>query len=94
MTEEEHKIYLEEMKKTIAESIELFVNGKIRKIDEKLTNYIQADNEWKVVATPIIKAGNSMYATGKLAVYFFGGLATIAGGLAVIKIALIKLISE
>lgn len=92
MTKEEHDVYIEEVKKTIAESIELNVNGKIRRLDEKLTQYIEDDLAWKEIATPIIKAGNDLRGAGKLAVYFFGGLATIAGGVAVIRIALIDLL--
>lgn len=94
MSEEQHKEYLQVMEKAIESNIDKFVNGKIRKIDEKLTIFIADTLEWREVATPVIRAGNSLYAVGKIAVYFFGGLATIAGGIAVIKIALINLISK
>lgn len=109
MSEEQHKIYLQEMTKAIEITIEKVVNGKIKIIDEKLNlftsetrgwrnrefnDYVKNDEEWKELALPVIKVGNSLYAVAKIAVYFFGGLATIAGGITVIKIALINLISK
>lgn len=92
MSEEQHQVYLEEVKKAIESTIKVVVNGKIDGLRKDFEAYVKSDMEWKTIAEPIIKAGNSLTATGKLAVYFFGGLATIAGGVAVIKYALISLI--
>lgn len=107
MNEEHHLAYMAEMQKTITETIERVVNGKIKTMDEKLSlftletrnwrdkefaQYVKDDLNWKEVATPVIKAGNSLYSVGRLAVYFFGGLATIAGGITVVKLSLISLL--
>ena len=92
MSEDQHQLYLEEVKKAIEATIKVVVNGKIDCLRLDFERYVVNDLEWKKIAEPIIKAGNSLSATGRLAVYFFGGLATIAGGVAVIKYALIELI--
>ena len=47
MTEEEHKIYIEEMKKVIEQTITTVVNGKINKLDSKVSEYINSDLKWK-----------------------------------------------
>ena len=96
MTDEQHQTYLKEMtdaiERSVAVSIEKTVNGKIRRLDEKLTQYIVDDTEWKEIATPIIKAGTNLTGAGKIMVYFFGGLATISAGVAVIKYAILHII--
>lgn len=57
MSEEEHKIYVDEMKKTIAETIHSVVNGKINTIDRKITEYIAQDLVWKEdKVEPLIEA--------------------------------------
>ena len=45
---------LEQLQKTIAVSIEKNVNGKIRLLDQKIDDYIKADELWKNSVTPSI----------------------------------------
>ncbi len=46
----------DQLNKTIAESIEKNVNGKIRLLDQKIDNYIREDNEWKNDVKPYIES--------------------------------------
>lgn len=45
-----------EMKEHVEKAIEKHVNGGIRNIDTKLTNYIKEDTDWKNRAEPLVIA--------------------------------------
>ena len=56
MTNQEFKIFKEEMQAHVSLTIEKVVNGKINDLSTKINNYIIADTAWKVRAEPVIKA--------------------------------------
>jgi hypothetical protein len=74
---------LERIRQTIEDQlkigIETHVNGKIRKMDEKLDAYIKEDNEWKARANPTIELGNNIRGFGKVFAYLLGIGATVFG---------------
>jgi len=74
---------LEVIKQTIENQlklgIETHVNGKIRRLDEKLDTYIKEDNEWKERANPTIELGNNVRGFGIVFVYLLGVAGAIFG---------------
>jgi len=75
------KDQLETIKETIAHSIELNVNGKIRVLTEKMDNYIKSDEEWKKQAEPVIKMGENVQGFGKVSLYILGFVAAVTGAI-------------
>jgi len=62
---------------TIQKGIETHVNGKIRKIDEKIDAYIVSDNAWKEMYSPYMKGIASVIDGGKITgklVIFLGAI--------------------
>jgi len=59
---------------SVASAIEKHVNGKIRALDSKITQYIIDDTKWKEDADPYIKLASHISGTWKFAVYFAGGI--------------------
>lgn len=51
---------------SIQKGIETHVNGKIKKIDEKLDAYIVSDNAWKDTYSPYVKGLASVSDGGKI----------------------------
>ncbi len=51
MTEIELKQFKDEIKEHVSETIRSVVNGKIDKLDKKLTEYIADDTRWKEEAS-------------------------------------------
>ena len=56
MTPDQFEQFNKTIKDSIAESIEINVNGKIRRLDAKLDTYIKEDNEWKSDVKPYIES--------------------------------------
>ncbi len=79
MSEEQFQIFNKTIKESIYASIETTVNGKIRKLDEKLEAYIVTDDEWKARASPIIEMGNNIKGFGKVLAYVIGTVAVLLG---------------
>lgn len=80
--------FKEEMKDHVAETIEKVVNGNIRKIDEKVTDYIKVDMAWKESMEPLREAFTSSKWTFKAIVSilkFFGLLVPFYGGYLLFK---------
>jgi len=84
------KDQLETIKETIAHSIELNVNGKIRVLTEKMDDYIKSDEDWKKQAEPVIKMGENVQGFGKVSLYVIGFVAAISGAI----MGVIKLIER
>lgn len=83
MTKDNQDEFLAEITKAVEKSIETVVNGKIRRLDEKLSLYIERDELWKKDADPYIKLASHIAGTWKFSVYVIGGILSI---LALIKI--------
>ena len=79
MTQDVQKQFLAEITKTVEQSIETVVNGKIRKLDEKVTAYIERDEQWKKDADPYIKLASNLSGSWKFLVYVVGGLLAFLG---------------
>lgn len=83
MTPEQHIIYVEKMTKAIdksvGEAIEKYVNGKIRAMDTKLSDYIVKDEAWKNISDPYIKLAQSVERTWKFFMYVGSGILVIMG---------------
>ena len=47
---------LAQLEKSVKETIEKTVNGKIANIDRKLDEYIQRDEDWKSTVQPVVDA--------------------------------------
>ena len=79
------------IEKTIENSIEKTVNGKIRILTEEfrehktvVNQYIKDDTEWKGKAEPVIQMGENVQGFGKVSLYILGFIASVAGAIAVI----------
>lgn len=70
---------LVKLQKTVADSIEKNVNGKIRLLDLKLDSYIQDDLEWKKSAQPALDTVNDARSFGRVFMKFVGVVAAIGG---------------
>ena len=46
---------LEQLKKILKESFDIYINGKIDKMNMKLDTYIREDNQWKDSVNPSIE---------------------------------------
>jgi hypothetical protein len=55
MTEKQFEQFNKNIQESIKLSIETTVNGKIRRLDEKIDDYIKSDEEWKAGVTPHIE---------------------------------------
>jgi glutamate dehydrogenase/leucine dehydrogenase len=86
---------LAELKLTVAESIEKNVNGKIRRLDEKIDMYIREDNEykermtretgeWRKGADDKLAVVASVQGFGKVAGYLLAIIITLGGATAVV----------
>lgn len=65
MQEHELQKIISAIQSVTAESIEKTVNGKIRRLDEKLESYIKHDMEWKTTVQPVIDAYTTTEKVGK-----------------------------
>lgn len=79
---------IQEIKKTIVDTIEKSVNGKIIKLtkdfekhQEIVNQYIIDDNEWKAKAEPVITMGKNVQGFGKVSLYIVGFVASVAGAI-------------
>lgn len=86
---------LRALQETVAESIEKNVNGKIRRLDEKIDNYIREDNEykermtietaeWRKNADEKLQLVGNIQGFGKVLMYFLGFCATLGGVIALV----------
>lgn len=86
---------LRALQETVAESIEKNVNGKIRRLDEKIDNYIREDNEhkermiletaeWRKSADEKLQLVSNIQGFGKVLMYFLGFCATLGGVIAMV----------
>lgn len=84
-----------ELQNTIAESIEKNVNGKIRRLDEKMDNYIKADldhketerietNEWRKNTDEKLQFVVDLQGFGKVTKYVMGFIISIGGTIAIL----------
>ena len=80
MQEHELQIIIAALREGTAETIERVVNGKIKRIDEKLDKYIVQDTEWKLTIQPVIDA----YATAENAGKFVQWAARILAALGIL----------
>jgi hypothetical protein len=55
MTDKQFEQFNKNIQDSVSKSIETTVNGKIKRLDEKIDNYIKSDNEWKAGVTPHIE---------------------------------------
>ena len=83
---------LEEIKQTVAESIEKHVNGRIREVmvnqeilSNKLDNYIINDNEWKKNADPYLQGLVSLSIGSKILVWIAIAVSSVGGAYLMIK---------
>lgn len=83
------------LQNTVAESIEKNVNGKIRRLDEKIDTYIREDNEykeritketdeWRKGADDKLAIVGSVQGFGRVAGYILGMIIVLGGSTAVI----------
>jgi hypothetical protein len=84
--------FTESMQKTIADSIESNVNGKIRGLDKRVSEYILADTlwkesdlQWKNRSQPSIDLGANLIAAAKVLGYIAGGAAAVFGILKLVE---------
>lgn len=75
----------EDIEKSVAIAIEKNVNGKIRRLDEKMEEYIKSDLKWKDEYSPYLKGIESISIGGKIVFKFLVGVATLGTALLVIK---------
>jgi len=88
MTEEELKRVIEAINHSTAATVESTVNGKIRKIDEKLSEYIHSDLKWKEdKVEPLIDAHRTIKNVG-LFIKWVAGI-VIAGGI-ILKLFIVE----
>jgi hypothetical protein len=76
---------MHKMEKGIEESINRNVNGKIKRIDEKLDAYIMSDNEWKEKYSPMLEAFTSISTSGKLILKLAVGVGSFLLAITAIK---------
>lgn len=53
-----------QLEKSVKETIEKTVNGKINRLDQKLDEYIKHDMEWKETVQPVIDAYTTVNKVG------------------------------
>lgn len=80
MKESDLNKIIEALRIGTTETIERVVNGKIRRIDEKLDAYIIQDEQWKKTVQPVIDA----YATAENAGRFVQWTAKIGAALGIL----------
>ncbi len=101
--EDLQKTILNKIDSTVESSIEKYVNGKIRRLDEKLDNYIKTDIEHRIIEREATKewrenADNKLNVVSRLqgfsdvALYSLGFIAAIGGAFGAI-LAVIKLVT-
>jgi len=76
---------MHKMEKGIEESINRNVNGKIKRIDEKLDAYIVSDNQWKDKYSPMLEAFTSISVSGKIILKLVVGVGSFVLAIAAIK---------
>ena len=67
------------IQEAVGVAIEKHVNGKIRVMDARLTEYIKDDLEWKEQAAPTIELGNNIRGFGKVFAYILGTAGVMFG---------------
>lgn len=89
ITKKQMDILVSKVEQAIDVKIESKVNGKIKAIDEKLTNYINVDMQWKEENKPALENMKNLTITGKTLVK----TVLVAGSLAGAIIGLKKLLN-
>jgi hypothetical protein len=56
------------------------IQRELKPLDSKLDSYIKEDNEWKVMAMPVIEMGKSVQGFGKVSLYMLGFIASVSAG--------------
>ena len=85
MTPEQLHEFKIELKDHIGEVITLKVNGKIDKIDAKLTEYIKDDIAWKLEYEPYIKGLANVSGAMKIGVAIALGISAVIGAFISLK---------
>lgn len=80
---DEHQ--LQQIRDTIAESIETTVNGKIRVLTQEFRDYVKEDTEWKDRAQPYIDGLANITGGTKILVWVVMGIGAVAGAILSIK---------
>ncbi len=76
---------LESIKRTIAESIEKNVNGKVKLLTQKFDDYVISDMAWKDKADPVIQMGENLQGGGRVLIWFAGFVSAVGGAYLIIK---------
>ena len=76
---------MHKMEQGIELAINKNVNGKIKRLDEKIDAYIVQDNAWKAEFEPYMKGLANVTGGGKILVWVTGAVISIAGAILVIK---------
>ena len=76
---------MHKMEQGIELAINKNVNGKIKRLDEKIDAYIVQDNAWKAEFEPYMKGLANVTGGGKILVWVTGAIISIAGAILVIK---------
>jgi len=76
---------MHKMEKGIEESINRNVNGKIKRLDEKIDAYIISDNEWKDRYSPYLEGLANITGSGKIILWMAIFASTVIGAIKLIK---------
>jgi hypothetical protein len=76
---------MHKMEQGIELAINKNVNGKIKRLDEKIDAYIISDNEWKKEFEPYVKGLSNVTGGGKILVWVSGAVVSIWGAILLIR---------
>lgn len=79
------KQHIEEIKKTIQESIDKNVNGKINVLTEEFRDYVKEDMAWKEEYEPYLKGLANLSGGAKLVIWFAVGISSLVGAFLAVK---------
>lgn len=87
MTPEQFDKVLISIKEQVSISIDAKVNGNIRRLDQKMDDYIKSDNEWKQSVTPSIETMKRVEGFGSTGLYLLKAIIALgAAGTVVLTI--------
>lgn len=81
MTDQQEKRLLQKVESAVVQT----VNGKIRNLDVKVTDYIQADTRWKEENQAALDNMRNITTTWKILLSLFGSLAVVAAAIVAFK---------
>ena len=76
---------MHKMEHGIEKAIDKNVNGKIKRLDEKIDNYILQDNAWKSEFEPYMKGVANLTGSGKILLWLSIAVTSIGGAVLLIK---------